>query len=619
VEKLDGTSMNLVQENAKKLKEIFPEIFAEDKIDFDLLEQICCGGGVQKLEDSKERYSLTWNGKARARQIAQEVSTGTLRPAKEESKNWDNTENIYIEGDNLEVLKLLQKSYHGKIKMIYIDPPYNTGKDFVYKDNFKDNIENYKKVTGQVSEEGTKLTTNTDTDGRYHSNWLNMMYPRLKLARNLLTDDGVIFISIDDNEQANLKKICDEIFGEENFVADFIWKKKQGGGNDSNLVVVEHEYIVAYSKVLNNVKFNLDTKYQLDNALYPFKDEKGEYGLVTLDKSSIQFSSSLVFDIIGPGGEVYQPRIINEKQSCWRWSKTKVELEYDSLVFKNNKVYTKYYRPNGVTPKSLLIDSYYGRTESGNDDIKRVFGSVPFSYPKPLFLISHFLEIGIDKDSAVLDFFSGSATTAHSVMQLNAEDGGNRKYIMVQLPEMCDEDSEAYKAGYKNICEIGKERIRRAGEKIKSDESLPIENREKLDVGFKVFKLDSTNIKEWDTDTENLQQSLLDSIDSIKSNRNSLDVLYEILLKYGLDLNIPIKETENFYSIGGGTLLVSLNNEIDLAVINSICEKYKKILEIDKEFKTTVILKDSSFKNDVDKTNALKKLEQVGISEIRSI
>ena len=619
MEKLDGTSMNLVQENAKKLKEIFPEIFAEDKIDFDLLEQICCGGGVQKLEDSKERYSLTWNGKARARQIAQEVSTGTLRPAKEESKNWDNTENIYIEGDNLEVLKLLQKSYHGKIKMIYIDPPYNTGKDFVYKDNFKDNIENYKEITGQINKEGIKLTTNTETNGRYHSDWLNMMYPRLKLARNLLTDDGVIFISIDDNEQANLKKICDEIFGEENFVADFIWKKKQGGGNDSNLVVVEHEYIVAYSKVLNNVKFNLDTKYQLDNALYPFKDEKGEYGLVTLDKSSIQFSSSLVFDIIGPGGEVYQPRIINGKQSCWRWSKTKVELEYDSLVFKNNKVYTKYYRPNGVTPKSLLIDSYYGRTESGNDDIKRVFGSVPFSYPKPLFLISHFLEIGIDKDSAVLDFFSGSATTAHSVMQLNAEDGGNRKYIMVQLPEMCDEDSEAYKAGYKNICEIGKERIRRAGEKIKSDESLPIENREKLDVGFKVFKLDSSNIKEWDTDTENLQQSLLDSIENIKRDRNTLDVLYEILLKYGLDLNIPIEENKNFYSIGGGSLLVSLNKEINNEVINSICEEYKKLQEIDKEFKTTVILRDNSFKDDEVKTNAIKKLEQFGISEIRSI
>jgi len=312
--------------------------------------------------------------------------------------------------------------------------------------------------------------------------------------------------------------------------------------------------------------------------------------------------------------DYYNPDYKNETPE-----ETKVELEYDSLVFKNNKVYTKYYRPNGVTPKSLLIDSYYGRTESGNDDIKRVFGSVPFSYPKPLFLISHFLEIGIDKDSAVLDFFSGSATTAHSVMQLNAEDGGNRKYIMVQLPEMCDEDSEAYKAGYKNICEIGKERIRRAGEKIKSDESLPIENREKLDVGFKVFKLDSTNIKEWDTDTENLQQSLLDSIENIKRDRNTLDVLYEILLKYGLDLNIPIEENKDFYSIGGGSLLVSLNREIDDEVIDSICKEYRNLLEIDKEFKTTVILRDNSFKDDEVKTNAIKKLEQVGISEIRSI
>ena len=607
---------DIVNDNLKALEQLFPSAVKDGQLDIKALKEEL--GDFEEV--GIEKYELNWSGKQNAKKIVQQgIGNKTLKFVEKDSKNADTTENIYIEGDNLEVLKLLRQNYYNSIKMIYIDPPYNTGNDFVYNDTFKMDKEESDKAEGIISENNEKLQKNQKSTNRYHANWLNMMYPRLKLARDLLTDDGVIFISIDDNEQANLKRLCDEIFGEENFVGEFIWKKKQGGGNDSNLVVVEHEYIVAYSKVLNNVKFNLDTKYQLDNALYPFKDEKGEYGLVTLDKSSIQFSSSLVFDIIGPGGEVYQPRIINGKQSCWRWSKTKVESEYDSLVFKNNKVYTKYYRPDGVTPKSLLIDSYYGRTESGNDDIKRVFGSVPFSYPKPLFLISHFLEIGIDKDSVVLDFFSGSATTAHSVMQLNAEDGGNRKYIMVQLPELCDESSEAYKAGYKNICEIGKERIRRAGEKIKSDESLLLENREKLDIGFKVFKLDSTNIKEWDTNTEDLQQTLLDSMENIKSNRNSLDVLYEILLKYGLDLNIPIEENKDFYSIGGGSLLVSLNEEINDEVINSICKEYKNLLEIDKDFKITVILRDNSFKNDVDKTNAIKKLEQVGINEIRSI
>ena len=640
MEKLDGTSMNLVQENAKKLKEIFPEIFVEDKIDFDLLEQICCGGGVQKLEDSKERYSLTWNGKSEARQIAQEVSTGTLKPAKEESKDWDNTENIYIEGDNLEVLKLLQKSYHGKIKMIYIDPPYNTGKDFVYKDNFKDNIENYKKVTGQVSEEGTKLTTNTDTDGRYHSNWLNMMYPRLKLARNLLTDDGVIFISIDDNEQANLKKLCDEIFGEENFVA--MAPRKTGVGSaatnsDSELRKL-NDFIFIYLKS-REVKFRKNIK---GTRKYPYEDINGKYELVKLQASGSDATrrarpkmyysiylredgslttnmnkENIVKEII--------PNKVNEEDGRWIWGKERFEEMKERFTYYDGEtIYRKVYYDenedqNVYQVEKAWFDSF--TNAQGTKEFDELFKKKKiFSHPKPVDLIKLLINLSNKENNfLVLDFFSGSATTAHSVMQLNAEDGGTRKYIMVQLPELCDDDSEAYKAGYKNICEIGKERIRRAGEKIKSDESLPIENREKLDVGFKVFKLDSTNIKEWDIDTENLQQSLLDSIENIKSDRSSLDVLYEILLKYGLDLNIPIEENKDFYSIGGGSLLVSLNKEINNEVINSICEEYKKLQEIDKEFKTTVILRDNSFKNDVDKTNAIKKLEQVGINEIRSI
>ena len=628
MEKFNGKSMDLVQENIKKLKEIFPEAFVEGKVNFDVLRQIFGGGGV---DTSKERYSLNWNGKSRAIQLAQEVSTGTLRPVKEESKNWDNTENIYIEGDNLEVLKLLQKSYYGKIKMIYIDPPYNTGKDFVYKDNFKDNLKNYLEVTGQVGEGGVKLTTNAETSGRYHSDWLSMMYPRLKLARNLLTDDGVIFISIDDNEQANLKKICDEIFGEENFVAEFIWNSTKTPNKTRNNIGKNHEYIICYTKndkvVLNLLQLN---KEDLEN--YKNKDEffnkKGPYKLVGLNKTGTvtDLRPNLTYLIEAPDGTLIKPN------PRWRWSKETFNKNKNEnrVVFSENKgKWTVYYKQylnennNGETiERGKLVETILrkiGTTSNGTDEMNKLIGRGIFDFPKPTNLIEHFGVVGTEKNSIVLDFFSGSSTTAHSVMQLNAEDGGNRKYIMVQLPELCEEDKEAYKAGYKNICEIGKERIRRAGDKIKEDETLPLENREKLDIGFRVFKLDSSNIKEWDTDTNDLQQSLLDSVENIKSDRSSLDVLYEILLKYGLDLNVPIKETENFYSIGGGTLLVSLNNEINLDVINSICEEYKKILEINKEFKTTVILRDNSFKNDVDKTNAIKKLEQVGISEIRSI
>ena len=641
MEKLNGTSMDLVQENVKKLKEIFPEIFIEGKIDFDLLRQICNGGGVQNTESSKERYSLTWNGKSRARQIAQEVSTGTLRPAKEESKNWDNTENIYIEGDNLEVLKLLQKSYHGKIKMIYIDPPYNTGKDFVYKDNFTDNIENYKEITGQINKEGIKLTTNTETNGRYHSDWLNMMYPRLKLARNLLTDDGVIFISIDKNEIHNLRKICDEIFGEENFIEE-ITVINNPRGRDYGGIANMHEYLLVYKKSENSFLNNLN---QTDK-IFPFFDNISGFEIRELRNRNIVFNKenrpnlyypfyintnktldNNLLEIELEKKEGYVELFPKESQgvnTVWRWGKEKAKENLNvNIVAKKMQdggyMIVEKYRKAEVMARSVW-NTKDDNSEKGTLLIKEIFkGNKVFEFPKSLNMIKKTIEIGSNNFDIILDFFSGSATTAHSVMQLNAENGGNRKYIMVQLPELCDESSEAYKAGYKNICEIGKERIRRAGEKIKSDESLPLENREKLDIGFKVFKLDSSNIKEWDTNTEDLQQTLLDSMENIKLDRNSLDVLYEILLKYGLDLNIPIEENKNFYSIGGGSLLVSLDKEINDEVINSICEEYKKLLEIDKDFKTTVILRDNSFKDDVDKTNAIKKLEQVGINEIRSI
>lgn len=317
----------------------------------------------------------------------------------------DAPNHILIEGDNLEALATLAYTHAGKIDVIYIDPPYNTGnKDFIYNDSYVDNEDSYR-----------------------HSKWLSFMSRRLRIAKKLLSDRGVIFISIDDNEISQLKLLCDEVLGQSNFISQFIWKKKQGGGNDSNRVVIEHEYVLCYAASLNS-QLGLDTKYELDPKLYPFKDEKGEYGLITLDKASIQISQSLIYDIVGPNGKIYRPRIVKGKQSCWRWSKTKVETQYDELVFKNDKVYTKYYRPKGVVPRSLLVESRFGRTESGNDDIKDVFGNKPFGYPKPLFLVKHLLSLGIG--TTILDFFAGSGTTLHAVMQLNAEDGGKRRCIL---------------------------------------------------------------------------------------------------------------------------------------------------------------------------------------------
>ena len=450
-----------------------------------------------------------------------------------------------------------------------------------------------------------------------------MMYPRLKLARNLLTDDGVIFISIDDNEQENLKKICNEIFGEENFIGNIIWQSRTSISNDYH-ISNNHNHTFVYSKFANKLRFGGE---YLDQTEYinPDSDERGPWKLVPIDANHV--GGDTVYGIINPktGVEYFPPN-----GRIWAYNKRKFQelLEEGRIKFGINddsspkkKLYLNERIKNGdrKTPSSILLDG--GSTKDGTTEIMSLFSNKKlFDYPKPKELVIKLLKYSSkDNSGLILDFFSGSATTAHAVMQLNAEDGGNRKYIMVQLPEICDEKSEAYKAGYKNICEIGKERIRRAGEKIKADETLPAENREKLDIGFKIFKLDSSNIKEWDSETENLKQSLFDSIDNIKSDRTSLDILYEILLKYGLDLNVPIVENKHFYSIGGGTLLINLDKEIDMEVIDSICEEYKTLLEIDEDFKTTVVLRDSSFADDVDKTNAMKKLEQVGIKEVRSI
>ena len=623
--KLDGKSKDIVSENIQNLKELFPEVFSEGKIDFTKLQEEL----GEFTDKENERYNFTWNGKQEAKRIAQTPSTGTLRPCEEESKNWDTTGNLYIEGDNLEVLKLLQKSYHKKVKMIYIDPPYNTGKDFVYKDNFKDNIKNYLEVTGQVDSEGNRLSTNSDTNGRYHSDWLSMMYPRLKLARNLLKDDGVIFISIDEVEYENLKKICDEIYGEDNFIGTVIWKNKFGSGAKTSGFIGVHEYIICFSKTaLINITSDLS---ESEVKKHTRKDEKyetrGGYRIQPLMTKSMDDRPNLVYPI------EYNGKIINPSKQ-WVWSKERMmeaiknnnvdfNEKEDGTVAVNSKQYLK--DENGFMRRgkpTTFFDKVY--TQNGTKELAELFDKKVFDFNKPIGLIKYLTSFEInDKktftdNDIILDFFSGSATTAHSTMELNSADNGNRQFICVQLPEQIE------KKEFKNICEIGKERIRRAGEKIITDN--PKKDLSNLDIGFKVYKLDSSNIKEWDSDFDNLETNLLNAVDNIKSDRTSEDLLYEILLKYGLDLTLPIEELtiegKIVYNIGHGALVVCLDDNITIEVVEAIAEFIKEQVVYDKEKKkrhARVVFKDKSFADTNVKTNAIQVLKQYNIDEVVSI
>lgn len=553
MEKMDGMTMNIEQANVEKLKEVFPEVFADGKVDFDKLQGLL----GHYIADDKEKYSFSWKGKADSMRLAQKRSTGTLRPCKEESKDWDTTGNLYIEGDNLEVLKLLQSSYLNSIKMIYIDPPYNTGNDFVYTDDFADGIAHYKEVTGQATK------SNPETAGRYHTNWLNMMYPRLKLARNLLTDDGVIFISIDDNEQANLKKLCDEVFGEDNFVGKWNWYKSETPPNLSYKIKKNIEYIYAYEKHKDSVKYKGEKKNSPSNdpltkpqnsikkLVFPvgtistkLKDgiiKKGTYGT---DK----FPNTLLFDL-----EIRDGRNVNEAcfENKFIWTQKTLQENIDSGVeiYLSENLVLSYKRKNydNEVPPNFISAKQGSTIEESGKRLAELFGVSVFDYPKPTELLKYLLRFKDDSDSIILDFFSGSATTAHAVMQLNVEDGGHRKFICVQLPEKTDEQSEAYKAGYKTICEIGKERIRRAGEKIK-EENKDKEGIENLDIGFKVFKLDNSNLVKWDntptTDEEEVKKRIQQSLFYLVEGRSDLDLVYEIMLKNGLSLTLPVEERE---------------------------------------------------------------------------
>lgn len=619
----DTKSADIVAGNIEQLKELFPEAITEGKIDFDTLRQLL--GGV--IDDREEKYGLNWHGKRRARQIALTPSTGTLRPCPEDSVDWDTTQNLMIEGDNLEVLKLLQKSYAGKVKMIYIDPPYNTGKDFVYPDDFRDNIRNYLELTGQVDGEGQRIASNTESSGRFHTDWLNMMYPRLKLARNLLRDDGLIFISIDDVEVANLRHLCDEMFGSENFIEQIAWKNKYGSGALTRGFANVHEHVLVYSKMpLSNVSAPLDEEQR---ESYKNKDSKYNVrgGFITqpLATTSKDDRPNLRYPISHDGVEIWP-----EKQ--WIWSKERFEAAYaNNEIVINEKdgkysVRMKQYLKdnNGVErlgkPLSFLNGPF---NQEGTKEINTLFGKPVFGFPKPSALIRYFFSCVVndnpEKDGIYMDFFSGSCSSAHAILTLNSEDNGNRRFIMIQLPEPCGEKTEAFKSGYKTIADIGKERLRRAGKKIKEENPMFAG-----DIGFRVFKLDFSNIHAWEPDRDDLPKSLVDNVVHIKEGRTEQDILFELLLKLGLDLTVPIEQKsiagKPVHSIGSGALLVCLAEKITNKEVEPLAQgivKWHK--ELAPATETFVVFRDSAFADDVTKTNLTAILKQNGLANVRSL
>ena len=733
-------SMNLIGENVEQLKRLFPEAVTEGKIDFEVLKALLGG----EIEQRQEYYKFTWNGKEAARAYARTRSMGTLRPCVEESSGKDGTpgkfdsENLYIEGDNLEVLKLLQGAYHKKVKMIYIDPPYNTGKDFVYPDNYRDSIKNYKELTGQTDGEGKSTRANPETSGRYHTDWLNMMYPRLILARNLLTDDGVIFISIDDSEQDNLKKLCNEVFGEENFIAQTVRKRRDSQANLSKNISPIHEYVLLYGRSNGEILNKVAASINESDYKNPDNDPRGPY--VTMPCTN---KGGAVYTVITPTG--------NSITEEWRFKKEtyeKLKAE-DKLVFPRGGDGKPRYKLFLSEKKELgvLANTWWENLASNQEaskEIKSLFEDYIFDTPKPVGLLIFCMQLASQKDSIILDFFSGSATAAHAVQQLNAEDGGNRKYIMVQLPEVCEDGSEAAKAGYANICEIGKERIRRAARKVVSDKwevisveektrygckelsradclakingsgendlfagekvteggtlcavgsnaagsginsiqhsgrtgeelnegispisgnrtgqqggagnataslrsselpcpyghfgsdattsgsrenaSCPYKNTDHCplttkycsDMGFKVFKLDTSNLLPWNPNAETLAQDLYKAVDNVLADRSTDDLLYEILLKCNLPLTLPIEKKlfggNTVYIVGMGALAICLDKTIPATIADEIVklrDEYAPIVPMQ------VVFRDNGF-DDVSKTNALQILKQAGFED----
>lgn len=624
---------NMADEKLKKLIEIFPNIVTETidedgnvvrAIDKDILEQEISS---KVVEGREERYQFTWPDKKKSILAANAPISKTLRPCRDESKNFDTTENLYIEGDNLEVLKLLQETYLGQIKMIYIDPPYNTGNDFVYNDDFKQTTDEYLEDSGQFDEEGNRLDKNLESNGRFHTDWLNMIYPRLKLARNLLNDDGVIFISIDDNEQANLKKVCDEVFGEKNFICNFKWNRTSTPPSLSKKVRLKYEYILCYEKRRNNIEYNGGVS---EGGDMPLLNEGNSIRKLIFPKNNVYFG----FDGSYEAGNYHKVRLISdirinngisdkdviiEGQFKWTQEKLNEELQNGTKVFIKSIKFAPRYLRNKIKNKkpSDIISKQecnVGTNEDAAKGIISLFNKNIMDYPKPDSLINYFIPFAeINKESIILDFFSGSATTAEAVMQLNAEDGGNRKFIMVQLPEQTDEKSEAYKAGYKNICEIGKERIRRAGEKI-LEENKDKENIDKLDVGFRVLKTDSSNMKDVYYTPENTEQSFLDSLeDNIKEDRTQEDLLFQVML----DLGVPLSSTIEVEQIEDAKVFKVEDRFLVACFDGSISDEVVKQIADMKPF--YAVFRDMSMKNDSVAVNFEQIFESISPETIRKV
>jgi len=619
-DKLDLASLDGVQKNIELLASIFPNCVTESAegkvVDIDVLKQEL---NYTIVEGNKERYRLEWPGKREAIITANTPINKTLRPVPEDSVDFDTTENIYIEGDNLEVLKLLQESYLGKIKMIYIDPPYNTGKDFVYKDNFAKSSEKELEESGQKDEYGQRLVVNPETSGRYHSDWLSMMYPRLKLARNLLTEDGVIFISIDDNEVHNLRKICDEIFGEGNFVSELIWERAYSPKNDAKYISKSHDFVLMYTKKIDEFIIGRLERTEAANARYtnPDNDPRGNWK--PGDMSVKTYSESYDYPIRTPSGKIVEP----PTGRCWRFSKDAYEkaLNDNRIWFGTNKDsvpqvkrFLTELKFEGMAPTSIMFYKDVGHSQEGAKEVTALLEAGAFDGPKPQRFISRLLTLAnLKNDSIVLDFFSGSASTAHAVMQLNAEDQGNRKYIMVQLPEVTNEKSEAYKAGYKNICEIGKERIRRAANKIKEEkiekakkDGLFADFKDEQDYGFRVYRLDSSNMQDVYYKPQDYNQNTLDLFaDNVKEDRSAEDLVAQIMLDWGLELSLPIERKsilgKEVYAVAGDSLYCCFDKGID--------EAFAK--EVAKDQPLRIVFRDNGFKDDTAKENVKQLLKQL--------
>ena len=615
MDKLRMESPDLTAQNIDRIAALFPncvtEMLDEERstkekkvykraINFELLKQMLSPDVV----DGDEAYEFTWVGKKAAIVEANKPIRKTLRPCIEESKNWDSTENLYIEGDNLEVLKLLQESYLGKVKMIYIDPPYNTGNDFIYADDFMRSQEEENEQMGMFDEDENRLFKNTDTNGRFHSDWCSMIYSRLMLARNLLTEDGIIFISIDDNEQENLKKCCDEVFGGQNFVAQLVWERAFSPKNDARFISNSHDYVLMYARDITQFVIGRLPRTDEANARYsnPDNDPRGVW--MSSDISVKTYNAECDYPITAPSGRVIEP----PAGRCWSLSKKAfLERLQDNRIWfgpdgngvPRIKRFLTDLKHEGMAPTSIMFFRDVGHSQEGAQEVSKLLDGGFFSGPKPQRLMQRLLTLAnLKSDSIVLDFFSGSGSTAQSVLSKNAEDGGHRKFIMVQLPEKCDETSEAYKAGYKNICEIGKERIRRAGEKIKAESPMTTQD---LDIGFRVLKLDDTNMKDVYYAADDYSQDMIAGLESnIKDDRTDLDLLFGCLIDWGLPLSLPYRSEQmdgcTVHTYNGGDLIACFDANIPESVVKTIAKR--KPLR--------AVFRDSGFASSPEKINVFE-------------